>query len=138
MEEQLEKLRSNRLLEVYNLSMLSSSPGKSGMILTTDRKLYTYHKFAQLDSTLKKRGIPLEDITMEKELGEEEYQEVIRFITDKIVGKELKSVPLRDSLYAVYCDYEGKSYASVNEIDRDGEEKGLYFLTQDLFKKFLH
>ena len=130
MQEKLKDLQSNSLLEVSSWWGLHN-PGKSGIIITQDKKIYYYNFYHIMTPFLEKNNIPLESITEVKTITEKEYEKVIKFIEEEIIGKTFTSKRIFDAGYTVKCNYKGQPYNIYNDIEY-GDEKGLYNRAKEL------
>ena len=74
MQELVDKLKENSILGVEVKANLSISPGKSGTIITKDKKVYGYSLYVFMTQFMEKNNIPLENIYLIKELTDEEYE----------------------------------------------------------------
>lgn len=130
MQEKLKDLQSNSLLEVSSWWGLHN-PGKSGIIITQDKKIYYYNFYHRMTSFLEKNNIPLESITKGKTITEKEYEKVIKFIEEEIVGKTFTQERIFDVGYTVRGNYKGQPYNIYNNIGY-GKELGLYNKAKEL------
>ena len=122
MQELVDKLKENSILGVEVKANLSISPGKSGTIITKDKKVYVYSLYYHMTPFMEKNNIPLEDITLIKELTDEEYDKIISFIKEEIVNKEYVCRPQRDSCDAVFGRNESKLFYYPNCYDVNTNE----------------
>ena len=83
---------------------------------------------------MEKNNIPLEDITLIKELTDEEYDKLISFIKEEIVNKEYVCRPLRDSSSSVFGSSENKLFYYPNCYDINTNEN-LYDKTKKIIEE---
>ena len=62
MQELVDKLKENSILGVEVKANLSISPGKSGTIITKDKKVYGYSLYVFMTPFLEKNNIPLKEL----------------------------------------------------------------------------
>ena len=134
MQERLDKLKENSILGVEVKANLSISPRISGTIITKDKKVYVYSLYYHMTPFMEKNNIPLEDITLIKELTDEEYDKIISFIKEKIVNKEYVCRPLRDGSSAVFGSSENKLFCYPNCYDINTKEN-LYDKTKKIIEE---
>ena len=134
MQKKLDKLKENSILGVEVKANLSISPGISGTIITKDKKVYVYSLYYRMTLFMEKNNIPLEDITLIKELTDEEYDKLISFIKEEIFNKEYVCRPLRDSSSAVFGSSENKLFYYPNCYDINTKEN-LYDKTKKIIEE---
>ncbi len=134
MQKKLDKLKENSILGVEVKANLSISPGISGTIITKDKKVYVYSLYYRMTLFMEKNNIPLEDITLIKELTDEEYDKLISFIKEEIFNKEYVCRPLRDSSSAVFGSSENKFFYYPNCYDINTKEN-LYDKTRKIIEE---
>lgn len=111
MNEKLDSLRKNALLELSAWGGLGPMPGTSGVIITTDKKLYYYHNYFMVPKSLEEK-VSKEGITDGEEIPEELYQEIISYINN-IKDKEYGVVRMYDAGYNI----KGKDFNIVNQYE---------------------
>ena len=129
MQEKLNSLKETSILEISNWWGLHN-PGTSGTIISQDKKIYHYTIYHRETNFLKENNIPLESISKGRNLTEEEYERVIKFIEENIVGKTFTSQRIFDASWNVRGHYKGQSF-NIHNNKGFGEEKGLYDITKD-------
>ncbi len=112
MEERLEELRSNAFLELRSWGMTGYKRGKSGIIITDDKKVFYYHSYFNGPSA------SLEDamddyISDGKDFDEKRYAELVNYIDQYIIGKDFEEVDMRDG----GCFISGKGFKVVNHFN---------------------
>ena len=117
MQELVDKLKENSILGIEVKANLSISPGKSGTIITKDKKVYGYSLYVFMTPFLEKNNIPLENIYLIKELTDDEYDKIQKFIKKEIINKEYKSIPTRDGYSVVFGKLESKIFYYPNCYD---------------------
>lgn len=132
MQEKLNNLKNNSLLEVSHWWGLRDA-GKGGAIITQDKKIYYYTFYHRLTPFLEKNNLPQEYISEGRTLTNEEYEKVIKFIEEEIVGKSFEFQRIYDAGYNVRGIYKGKTFNIPNNIGY-GEETGLYNKADNLIK----
>lgn len=133
MQEKLNSLKEISILEISNWWGLHN-PGSSGTIITQDKKIYHYTIYHHEKNILEENNIPLESISKGKNLTEEEYERVIKFIEDKIVDKTFTFKKVFDAGWNVRGHYNGQAFNIHNDKGFGENEKGLY----DITKEFLN
>ena len=134
MQELLDKLKENSILGVEVKANLSISPGKSGTIITKDKKVYGYSLYVFMTQFMEKNNIPLENIYLIKELTDEEYDKILKFIQEEIISKEYECRPQRDSSSIVFGRRESKLFYYPNCYDVNTNEN-LYDKTIKLIEE---
>ena len=134
MQELVDKLKENSILGVEVKANLSISPGKSGTIITKDKKVYGYSLYIFMTQFMKKNNIPLENIYLIKELTDEEYDKILKFTQEEIINKEYKCIPTRDGYSAVFGKLESKIFYYPNCYDINTNEN-LYDKTIKLIEE---
>ena len=134
MQEKLDKLKENSILGVEDKANLSVSPGTSGTIITKDKKVYGYSLYSFMTPFLEKNNIPLENIYLIKELTDDEYDKIQKFIKKEIINKEYKSIPTRDGYSVVFGKLESKIFYYPNCYDINTNEN-LYDKTIKLIEE---
>ncbi len=129
MQEKLNLLKETSILEISNWWGLHN-PGTSGTIISQDKKIYHYNIYYRETNFLKENNIPLETISEGKKLTEEEYESVIKFIKENIVGKSFTSQRIYDAGWNVCSHHKGQVF-NIHNNKGFGEEKGLYDLTKE-------
>ena len=132
MQEKLNNLKNNSLLEVSHWWGLRDA-GKGGAIITQDKKICYYTFYHRLTPFLEKNNLPHEYISEGRTLTNKEYEKVIKFIEEEIVGKSFESQRIYDAGYSVRGIYKGKTFNIPNNIGY-GEETGLYNKADNLIK----
>ena len=122
MQELVDKLKENSILGVEVKANLSISPGKSGTIITKDKKVYGYSLYIFMTPFLEKNNIPLENIYLIKELTDDEYNKILKFIQEEIISKEYECRSQRDSYDAVFGRNESKLFYYPNCYDVNTNE----------------
>ena len=122
MQELVDKLKENSILGVEVKANLSISPGKSGTIITKDKKVYGYSLYIFMTPFMEKNNIPLENIYLIKELTSDEYDKIQKFIKEEIINKEYKCIPTRDGYSAVFGKLESKIFYYPNCYDINTNE----------------
>ena len=122
MQELVDKLKENSILGVEVKANLSISPGKSGTIITKDKKVYGYSLYVFMTQFMEKNNIPLENIYLIKELTDEEYDKILKFTQEEIINKEYKCIPTRDGYSAVFGKLESKIFYYPNCYDINTNE----------------
>ena len=130
MQEKLTSLRNDSLLEISNW-WGHHNPGRSGTIISRDKKIYHYTIYYRETSFLTDNNIPLESLSKGHKLTEEEYQKIIKFIEDNIVGKKFESKRIFDAGWQVSGHYNGYSF-NIPNCKGFGEEECLYDNTKKL------
>ena len=110
MQELVDKLKENSILGVEVKANLSISPGKSGTIITKDKKVYGYSLYIFMTPFMEKNNIPLENIYLIKELTSDEYDKILKFTEDEIINKEYECRIQRDSSSVVFGKFESKIF----------------------------
>ena len=134
MQELVEKLKENSILGVEVKANLSISPGKSGTIITKDKKVYGYSLYVFMTPFMEKNNIPLENIYLIKELTDEEYDKILKFTEEEIINKEYKCIPMRDSYSIVFGRSKSKIFSYSNCYDINTKES-LYDKTVKLIEE---
>ena len=134
MQELVDKLKENSILGIEVKANLSISPGKSGTIITKDKKVYGYSLYIFMTSFMKKNNIPLENIYLIKELTSEEYNKILKFIQEEIISKEYECRIQRDSSSIVFGKVESKLFYYPNCYDINTNEN-LYDKTIKLIEE---
>ena len=134
MQELVDKLKENSILGVEVKANLSISPGKSGTIITKDKKVYGYSLYVFMTPFMEKNNIPLENIYLIKELTDDEYNKILKFIQEEIISKEYECRPQRDSYDAVFGRNESKLFYYPNCYDINTNEN-LYDKTIKLIEE---
>lgn len=134
MQELVDKLKENSILGVEVKANLSISPGKSGTIITKDKKVYGYSLYVFMTQFMEKNNIPLENIYLIKELTDEEYDKILKFTQEEIINKEYKCIPTRDGYSAVFGKLESKIFYYPNCYDINTNEN-LYDKTRKLIEE---
>ena len=134
MQELVDKLKENSILGVEVKANLSISPGKSGTIITKDKKVYGYSLYVFMTQFMEKNNIPLENIYLIKELTDEEYDKILKFTQEEIINKEYKCIPTRDDYSAVFGKLESKIFYYPNCYDINTNEN-LYDKTRKLIEE---
>lgn len=122
MQELVDKLKENSILGVEVKANLSISPGKSGTIITKDKKVYGYSLYIFMTPFMEKNNIPLENIYLIKELTDEEYDKIQKFIEEEIVNKKYECKPHRDSSSVVFGRSKSKLFYYPNCYDINTNE----------------
>lgn len=105
MQEKLNQLRKDCLLEVEICNGLGSNPGIISTIITKGKELYTYNNYYRKSEEYISQGIKLKD---------NQYQKIINFINNNIIGKEIKSYKMRDSNIIIKGNYQNISFHISN------------------------
>ncbi len=134
MQEKVDKLKENSILGVEVKANLSISPGRSGTIITKDKKMYGYSLHIFMTPFMEKNNIPLENIYLIKELTSDEYDKIQKFIKEEIINKEYKCIPTRDGYSAVFGKLESKIFYYPNCYDINTNEN-LYDKTIKLIEE---
>ena len=134
MQELVDKLKENSILGVEVKANLSISPGISGTIITKDKKVYGYSLYIFMTPFMEKNNIPLENIYLIKELTDDEYDKIQKFIKKEIINKEYKSIPTRDGYSVVFGKLESKIFYYPNCYDINTNEN-LYDKTRKLIEE---
>ncbi len=119
-DKKLDEIRKNAIIEVSHWGGLGENAGNGGMIVTNDKSIYTYqsyHNFMRL------RG-KKDNFIDKKDLTEEEFSKITKFIEDEIANKELESIMMLDSGFKVVTNYKGitKEILNNREICAKAEE----------------
>ena len=122
MQELVDKLKENSILGVEVKANLSISPGKSGTIITKDKKVYGYSLYVFMTPFMEKNNIPLENIYLIKELTSDEYNKILKFIQEEIISKEYECRSQRDSYDVVFGRNESKLFYYPNCYDVNTNE----------------
>lgn len=120
---------NNILLQVSSWWGLHN-PGSTSLSVTTDKELIYQHSYYRLSKELEELGVPATKNTVIKKLNDDEFNSVIDFIENNIVGKEYVSQRIFDAGYDVYVIYKGKEYKIYNNIDWQNKT-GLYNITKE-------
>ncbi len=134
MQKLVDKLKENSILGVEVKANLSISPGRSGTIITKDKKVYGYSLYVFMTPFIKKNNIPLENIYLIKELTDEEYDKILKFIDEEIVNKKYEWKPQRDSSSTVFGRSKSKIFYYPNCYDINTNEN-LYDKTKKLLEE---
>ena len=134
MQEKLDKLKENSILGVEVKANLSISPGKSGTIITKDKKVYGYSLYVFMTPFLEKNNIPLENIYLIKELTSDEYDKILKFVQEEIINKEYECIPTRDGYSAVFGKLESRIFYYPNCYAINTKES-LYDKTRKLIEE---
>ena len=134
MQEKVDKLKENSILGVEVKANLSINPGINGIIITNDKRVYGYSLYNRMTSFMEKNNIPLEDITLIKELTAKEYDKILKFIKEEIINKEYVCKTLRDSSYIVFGKVGSKLFYYPNCYDINTKEV-LYDTTRKLIEE---
>lgn len=134
MQEKVDKLKENSILGVEVKANLSINPGINGIIITNDKRVYGYSLYNRMTSFMEKNNIPLEDITLIKELTAKEYDKILKFIKEEIINKEYVCKTLRDSSYIVFEKVGSKLFYYPNCYDINTKE-ALYDKTRKLIEE---
>ena len=134
MQELVDKLKENSILGVEVKANLSISPGKSGTIITKDKKVYGYSLYVFMTQFMEKNNIPLENIYLIKELTDEEYDKILKFTQEEIINKEYKSIPTRDGYSVVFGKLKSRIFYYPNCYDINTNEN-LYDKTRKLIEE---
>ena len=122
MQELVDKLKENSILGIEVKANLSINPGKSGTIITKDKKVYGYSLYIFMTPFMEKNNIPLEKIYLIKELTDEEYNKIQKFIEEEIINKEYECRHQRDSYSVVFRKVESKLFYYPNCYDINTNE----------------
>ena len=134
MQELVDKLKENSILGVEVKANLSVSPGISGTIITKDKKVYVYSLYYHMTPFIEKNNIPLENITLIKELTDDEYNKILKFIQEEIISKGYECRPQRDSSSIVFGSSKSKLFYYPNCYDINTNEN-LYDKTIKLIEE---
>ena len=134
MQKLVDKLKENSILGVEVKANLSISPGRSGTIITKDKKVYGYSLYVFMTPFIKKNNIPLENIYLIKELTDEEYDKLLKFFDEEIVNKKYEWKPQRDSSSTVFGRSKSKIFYYPNCYDINTNEN-LYDKTKKLLEE---
>ena len=134
MQELVDKLKENSILGVEVKANLSISPGTSGTIITKDKKVYGYSLYVFMTPFMEKNNIPLENIYLIKELTDDEYNKILKFIQEEIISKEYEFSPQRDSSSVVFGRSKTKLFYYPNCYDINTNEN-LYDKTIKLIEE---
>lgn len=127
MQEKLDNLKSRSLLEIANWWGLHE-PGKRGIIITQDKKLYQYHWYYRTSPLLEEHKIPQEYISEGIPITEDQYQKVIEFIEKEICNKDFPFAKIFDAGWRVSGHYKEKMFNIANN-------KEIYDKAEELIKK---
>ncbi|MGN1370804.1 MAG: hypothetical protein ACI4XM_00780 [Candidatus Coprovivens sp.] len=130
MQEKIEKLKETSILEISNWWGLHN-PGKSGTIISQDKKIYHYTIYYRETPFLKEHNIPLESLSKGRKITEKEYNKIIEFIEKNIIDKEFTSNSIFDAGWNVKGHYNNHEFNIPNNIGFNNE-KGLYDITKEL------
>lgn len=122
MQEKLDKLKENSILGIETKAYLSINPGKNGTIITKDKKVYGYSLYIFMTPFMEKNNIPLENIYLIKELTDEEYNKILKFIEEEIINKEYECILQRDSSSIVFGRSKSKLFHFPNCYDINTKE----------------
>ena len=134
MQELVDKLKENSILGVEVKTNLGISPGKSGTIITKDKKVYGYSLYIFMNPFMEKNSIPLESIYLIKELTDDEHNKILKFIQEEIISKEYECRPQRDSSSIVFGSSKSKLLYYPNCYDINTNEN-LYDKTIKLIEE---
>ena len=134
MQEKLDKLKENSILGVEAKANLSICPGTSGTIITKDKKVYGYSLYIFMTPFMEKNNIPLENIYLIKELTDDEYNKIQKFIEEEIVNKKYECKLQRDSSSIVFGRSKSKLFYYPNCYDINTNEN-LYDKTIKLIEE---
>ena len=134
MQEKVDKLKENSILGVEVKANLSISPGKSGTIITKNKKVYGYSLYIFMTPFMEKNNIPLENIYLIKELTDDEYNKIQKFIEEEIVNKKYECKLQRDSSSIVFGRSKSKLFYYPNCYDINTNEN-LYNKTIKLIEE---
>lgn len=134
MQELINKLKENSILGVEVKANLSITPGRSGTIITKDKKVYGYSLYSFMTPFMEKNNIPLENIYLIKELTSDEYDNILKFIQEEIINKEYDCKPHRDSSSIVFGRSNSKVFYYPNSYDINTKES-LYDKTIKLIEE---
>lgn len=127
MKEKLNNIKNNSLLEIENWWGLHE-PGKKGIIITQDKKIYNYHWYYKTSPILEENNIPLEFISEGIPMTEEQYQKVIEFIEKEICNKDFPFQKIFDAGWKVSGHYKEKTFNFTNNRE-------IYNKTEELIKR---
>ena len=113
---------------------MSISPGKSGTIITKDKKVYGYSLYIFMTPFMEKNNVPLENIYLIKELTDDEYNKIQKFIEEEIVNKKYECKLQRDSSSIVFGRSKSKLFYYPNCYDINTNEN-LYDKTIKLIEE---
>ena len=134
MQEKLDKLKENSILGVEDKANLSVCPGASGTIITKDKKVYGYSLYIFMTPFMEKNNILLENIYLIKELTDDEYNKIQKFIEEEIVNKKYECKLQRDSSSIVFGRSKSKLFYYPNCYDINTNEN-LYNKTIKLIEE---
>ncbi len=134
MQELINKLKENSILGVEVKANLSITPGRSGTIITKDKKVYGYSLYSFKTPFMEKNNIPLENIYLIKELTSDEYDNILKFIQEEIINKEYDCIPTRDGYSAIFGKLESRIFYYPNCYDINTKES-LYDKTIKLIEE---
>ena len=112
MEEKLNELRSKAFLELQSFGMTGYKRGKSGIIITDDKKVYYYHSYFNGPSVSLENAMD-DYISEGKDFDEAKYLELVNYINEYIIGKDFEEINVRDG----GCFVFGKGFNSVNHVN---------------------
>ena len=111
MKEKIEKISNKRLIELRGWSGFGKSPNRRGLIVTKDKKLFDY--YIPLRNT---NDNTFKEYLIEKNLSDEQYFQIIKFIEGNIENKHYKNIFVRDAYSNILCNHK-KSISILNNLD---------------------
>ena len=117
-DKKLDEIRKDAIIQVRHWGGLGKNAGHGGMIVTNDKSIYTYQHYRNPIEGKKANSIDKKDLT------EEEFSKITKFIEDEIANKELESVMMLDGGSTVEINYKGitKEIENNREIYAKAEE----------------
>ena len=129
----MEKINEKKIFEVMN-SWGHDNPGLEAYIVTEKRELYYYEKHIEFTSNVVEKDstfIEREDIKLIRSLSEIEYQQILDFIKNNIVGKRFEDNIICDAGFTVTAEYNSEKYTIKNNVEN------LYKPAYELIKSML-
>ena len=117
MEEQLNNLKTNAFITLFNWSGLGENAGTFYTIVSNDGNAYFYHNYTHDLLVLRENNISKEGLSEAIPMGEDKMDELVNFINANIVGNEFSNEDRRDSLHSVTINYNGSIYFIKNDLN---------------------
>ncbi len=118
--------RRDAVIELSTWGGLGENARNSGIIVTNSKNIYTYECYYNLmKSEVEEDGSF--DI---KDLGEDEFSRITKFIEDEIVNKEFENTAMLDSVFKITINYKG----ITKEIENNKE---IYDKTKEVINSLL-
>lgn len=119
--KRLDEIRKNVVIQVSNWGGLGKNAGYGGVIVTDDKCIYTYKYYFNFTESEGKKA----NFIDKKDLTEEEFSKIAKFIEDEIANKEFEDIMMFDAGFKVEINYKGitkkikndrEIYAKAKEI----------------------